>query len=93
MANPIDKAIGARIQLRRKQLGLSHVEAAEAAKIDPFTLRRFEAGTTRVTARQMLALCEAFRAPPSYFLLGECLTEGRASAGSHRHPATDQKRS
>ncbi|PPQ40472.1 helix-turn-helix domain-containing protein [Rhodoblastus acidophilus] len=69
MENRIDKLVGARIAFRRKQLGLSLSDAASSIDIDPFTFKRFEAGTKRINARQLLTICEIFEAPPSYFIL------------------------
>jgi transcriptional regulator with XRE-family HTH domain len=89
MANRIDKLVGERIGFRRKQLGLSLVEAAGAVGVDPFTFKRFESGATRINARQLLKVCNTFDAPPSYFILCDTSAENLESArvfGS-KHPS------
>lgn len=51
--------LGARLKIRRKNLGLSAVEASEAAGISRVTLHRIEAGEHGVTLGAYLAVASA----------------------------------
>jgi transcriptional regulator with XRE-family HTH domain len=53
------QALGERLRSRRKSLGVTAVEAAEAAGISRPTLHRIEAGTASVTAGAWAALAAA----------------------------------
>ncbi len=71
MGNQIDREIGARIQRRREALGLGRDAVSAALGIDGETIRAFEEGEKRLSARQLQKLCAVLKAPPSSFLVAD----------------------
>jgi transcriptional regulator with XRE-family HTH domain len=53
-ADPIDVAVGARIRLRRQQLGLSQTQLADALQITFQQVQKYERATNRVSASRLV---------------------------------------
>jgi len=74
MANQIDQEIGARLRRRRESLGMTSATVAAALSIDAETIKSFEDGERRMSAKQLQQLCRILDAPPSCFLVDDSET-------------------
>ena len=54
--NPVDLHVGARIRMRRRELGLSQETLAEAIGITFQQLQKYERGANRISASRLYAL-------------------------------------
>jgi len=75
--SPIDGVVGARIRLRRGELGWSRAQLAANADIAIDQLARFEAGSERLGAAVFLRISRALGVRPAYLFD----IEGRTSRG------------
>ena len=75
-AQPVDQEIGARLRVRRKQLGLSQTELGERLGVSFQQLQKYERGTNRISASSLIVLADALECRPTD-LLG---VEDRATA-------------
>lgn len=93
-ANDIDKHIGGRLRLLRKELGLSSVKAAELIGATAQQYSRYELGRNRMSAAQVFYLAVCFKVPVSWFYIGAeayvIATEGANEKPSYT-PATDNE--
>ena len=64
---PIDKHVGSRIRSRRETLRLRVEDLAEALGIALQQLERYEAGSSRIGAENLMQISEILQAPPSFF--------------------------
>jgi transcriptional regulator with XRE-family HTH domain len=63
----IDVAVGRRIKLRRRLLGMSQAKLAEAIGVSFQQLQKYEAGENRVSSVYLYQLAVALQAPIGYF--------------------------
>jgi transcriptional regulator with XRE-family HTH domain len=68
--DPCDAAIGARIRLRRRMLGLTQTELASALGVTFQQVQKYEKGTNRVAGSRLPVLARRLECSVSY-LLGE----------------------
>jgi transcriptional regulator with XRE-family HTH domain len=68
--DPIDVAVGARIRLRRVELGLSQTAVAEAIGITFQQVQKYERGTNRVSASKLTKIAAVLTTSVSH-LVGE----------------------
>jgi transcriptional regulator with XRE-family HTH domain len=71
----IDVHIGRRLRARRRSLGVSQPQLAEAVGVRFQQIQKYESGEDRISASRLWRLCTALEAPVDYFY------EGLASAG------------
>ena len=64
--SPIDGVVGARIRLRRDELGLSRAQLAANADLSIDQLARFEAGSERLGAAVFLRISRVLGVRPAY---------------------------
>jgi len=64
----VDTGLGARIRIRRKELGVSQSELAERIGISFQQVQKYERGTNRVSASTLLAIARALECPPTSLL-------------------------
>jgi transcriptional regulator with XRE-family HTH domain len=57
--HPLDIALGARVRLRRKELGLSQDQLARAVGITFQQVQKYEHGTNRISFSRLVEICEA----------------------------------
>ena len=69
-ANPIDRHVGLRIRMRRKELGLSQERLAEAVGLTFQQIQKYERAANRVSASKLWELSRALDAPVTYFYEG-----------------------
>jgi transcriptional regulator with XRE-family HTH domain len=68
--DPVDFAIGARIRARRRQLGLSQTELANALGVSFQQVQKYERGVNRVSGSTLVAAATALEASVGW-LVGE----------------------
>lgn len=68
--NPIDVAVGARVRLRRDQLGHTQTDLANAIGVTFQQVQKYERGTNRISASRLLQIA-GFLKTSGAALLGE----------------------
>lgn len=74
--NPVDRHVGLRIRMRRKELGVSQERLAEAVGLTFQQIQKYERAANRVSASKLWELAQALRINVAYFYEG--LTEMEA---------------
>jgi len=85
-AHPVDLYVGARLRIRRKVLGLSQTQLADALGITFQQVQKYERGANRISASKLYEAAKLLQSPVSYFFDGlEETSNGEADDGfSHR---------
>lgn len=68
--NPIDRHVGLRIRLRRKELGVSQERLADAIGLTFQQVQKYERAANRVSASKLWEMAKALRTSISYFFDG-----------------------
>lgn len=68
--DPVDEAVGARIRIRRKMLGISQSELADSIGVSFQQVQKYERGTNRASASTLVHIAAALDCPAAA-LLGE----------------------
>jgi transcriptional regulator with XRE-family HTH domain len=76
MADEIDVHLGRRLRRRRRLLGLTQQELAEACGVRFQQIQKYECAANRMSAARLWQLAEVLEAPVSYFYEG--FANGRA---------------
>ena len=76
--NPIDRHVGLRIRLRRKELGISQERLAEAIGLTFQQVQKYERGANRVSASKLWEMARALSTSVNYFYEG-LPTDARAT--------------
>ena len=69
--DPIDIAVGARIRIRRRQLGLSQSALADAIGLTFQQVQKYERGANRISASKLVHAAKALKVPVQYFFPSE----------------------
>lgn len=69
-ANPVDRHVGLRIRLRRRQAGFSQQRLAEIIGLTFQQVQKYERGANRVSASKLWDIAEALGVSPAYFFEG-----------------------
>jgi transcriptional regulator with XRE-family HTH domain len=77
--NPIDRHVGLRIRMRRKELGFSQEKLAEAVGVTFQQIQKYERAANRVSASKLWELAQALNTGIGYFYDG--LVEMQANPG------------
>ncbi len=77
------KALGQRIAMRRKELGLKQSEVNEAAGLSDKYLSNIERATSVPSVDVLMKLCDVLKTTPDYLLLG---TTPRVSTDDYLKP-------
>jgi transcriptional regulator with XRE-family HTH domain len=72
--HPIDRHVGLRIRMRRKELGITQEKLAQALGLTFQQVQKYERGANRVSASKLWEVARALQAPVGYFYDG--LAEG-----------------
>lgn len=75
--NPVDVHVGARIRLRRKLVGISQEQLAEALGLTFQQVQKYERGANRVSASKLWDIAHKLQVTIAYFFEG--LEEGEFS--------------
>lgn len=68
--NPVDRHVGLRIRMRRKELGISQERLAEAIGLTFQQIQKYERAANRVSASKLWELAQALRTNVAYFYEG-----------------------
>ncbi len=89
-SNPVDLHVGGRVRMRRKFLGLSQSELAEALGLTFQQVQKYERGTNRISASKLFETARALKVPVAYFFEGygngenvEGFSESRSEQAVH----------
>ncbi len=82
--DPIDRHVGARIRLRRNELGISQEKLAEAIGVSFQQVQKYERAANRVSASKLWEIARALKTTVAYFYEG-LPTEGRAERPGDRN--------
>jgi transcriptional regulator with XRE-family HTH domain len=77
--NPVDRHVGLRIRLRRKQLGFSQERLAEAIGLTFQQVQKYERAANRVSASKLWEMSQALSTSISHFYEGLDPTESPAA--------------
>ena len=81
-----DGLVGARLRMRRNELGLSQSDIAKALGITFQQIQKYENGTNRISAGRLTAAAAALGVPVTYFFGGDHSLEGREEMALLRPP-------
>jgi transcriptional regulator with XRE-family HTH domain len=68
--HPVDRHVGLRIRMRRKELGISQERLAEALGLTFQQVQKYERAANRVSASKLFEIARALNANVSYFYEG-----------------------
>jgi transcriptional regulator with XRE-family HTH domain len=68
--NPVDRHVGLRMRLRRKELGLSQERLAEAVGLTFQQIQKYERAANRISASKLWELSRALKTDVGYFYDG-----------------------
>lgn len=68
--HPVDRHVGVRIRMRRKELGVSQERLAEALGITFQQVQKYERGANRVSASKLWEIATTLKTPVAYFYDG-----------------------
>ena len=83
--NPVDRHVGLRMRMRRKELGLSQERLAEAVGLTFQQIQKYERATNRISASKLWELSRALKADIGYFYDGLTELEGEVCARQSMH--------
>jgi len=86
MANDIDLYVGKRLRRRRRLLGLTQQQLAEAVGIRFQQIQKYECGANRISASRLFELSEALHVPVQYFYDGLAAHEMQREASVELNP-------
>ena len=66
-AQALDRHLGGRLALRRRELGMSHAKLDKAIWAIPGTTARFESGAMKMDAARLFILSRVLKVPVLYF--------------------------
>lgn len=69
-AGPVDRLIGKRVMMRRRERGLSQAALAERLDISFQQLQKYEQGQNRLTVSRLAKIASELKVPIGYFLKG-----------------------
>lgn len=73
--NPVDLHVGAKVRIRRKFLGLSQSDLANAIGLTFQQVQKYERGSNRVSASKLFEISNVLKAPVAYFFEGYAESE------------------
>ncbi|MET0274226.1 MAG: helix-turn-helix transcriptional regulator [Phenylobacterium sp.] len=86
--NPIDRHVGLRIRIRRKELGVSQERLAESIGLTFQQVQKYERAANRISASKLWEVAQALSTTVAYFYEG--LGDGSSdSAGTAHRDATN----
>jgi transcriptional regulator with XRE-family HTH domain len=87
--SPIDAQVGARVRMRRLNLGMSRTAVGEALHVSLQQVQKYENGTNRISASRLQQIADFFGVTPGYFFEDAC--PGTAAAASPLGPNGEAK--
>lgn len=79
--NPVDLHVGGRIRMRRKLLGTSQEQLADALGLTFQQVQKYERGANRVSASKLYEIARTLQVPVAFFFdgLADPMSDGEAS--------------
>lgn len=74
--NPVDSHVGARVRIRRKMLGMSQQQLADALGLTFQQVQKYERGANRISASKLYGVAKALQVPVAFFFDGLADTVG-----------------
>jgi transcriptional regulator with XRE-family HTH domain len=68
--HPVDVHVGARIRLRRKEMGISQTDLADVLGLSFQQVQKYERGSNRVSASKLYDITNKLETPIEYFFVG-----------------------
>jgi transcriptional regulator with XRE-family HTH domain len=87
--HPIDRHVGLRIRMRRKEMSFSQEKLAEALGLTFQQVQKYERGANRVSASKLWEVAQALKTSVSYFYEGLAENPGEAHLGLAAPSAQD----
>jgi len=81
-AHPVDRHVGLRMRMRRKELGFSQERLADAVGLTFQQVQKYERGSNRVSASRLWEIAGALKVTISYFYEGLPTPEADQGAAS-----------
>ncbi|MGA0606073.1 helix-turn-helix domain-containing protein [Phenylobacterium sp. VNQ135] len=85
--NPVDRHVGLRIRMRRKELGMSQERLAESIGLTFQQVQKYERATNRVSASKLWEMARVLRTTVGYFYEG--LNDAPGAAPAQPEPVQD----
>ncbi len=89
-SNPVDLHVGGRVRMRRKFLGLSQTDLADALGLTFQQVQKYERGSNRISASKLFEIARTLKVPVAYFFEGyghneavEGFTESQSEQAVH----------
>lgn len=70
LSNQIDAHVGSRVRMRRKFLGLSQTDVADALGLTFQQVQKYERGSNRISASKLYAAAQVLNVPVAHFFEG-----------------------
>lgn len=70
--NPVDRHVGLRIRMRRKEIGVSQERLGEIIGLTFQQVQKYERAANRISASKLWEVAQALGVPVSYFYEGLC---------------------
>ena len=87
--NPIDRHVGLRIRMRRKELGVSQEKLAESIGLTFQQVQKYERAANRVSASKLFEMARALNTTVGYFFEGLGEDAGARSGALPREAVQD----
>jgi transcriptional regulator with XRE-family HTH domain len=68
--NPVDRHVGLRLRMRRKELGVSQERLAEVIGLTFQQVQKYERAANRISASKLWEVAQALEVPVAYFYEG-----------------------
>lgn len=69
--NPTDKHVGARVRMRRMQLGMSQSKLGDALELTFQQIQKYEKGANRIGASRLQQISNVLQVTPAFFFEGQ----------------------
>ena len=83
-ATPVDEAIGRQIRKRRRMLGISQYQLAQAIGIASQQIQKYEIGANRLSASRLVAIAEVLDVPIAWLFRNVQSAAQREALGPHQ---------
>jgi transcriptional regulator with XRE-family HTH domain len=80
---PVDRHVGTRIRLRRKEVGMSQEQLARRIGVSFQQVQKYERGANRVSASKLFEIAVALEASPAVFFAGLAGAAPRGDPSAH----------
>ena len=91
MADDIDAYLGRRLRRRRRLMGMTQQQLADAVGIRFQQIQKYECGANRISAARLWGLAEALEVPVGYFYDGLSESQERRAEGARTPDVAGRK--